>query len=80
MAYATNDGVEIYYEQSGPADGDAVVFVEGLAYGTWMWNWQREAFDEYRTLAWDNRGTGDSDEPEGPYTVADMAGVVEDRL
>lgn len=75
MAYATNDGVEIYYEESGPADGDPVVFVEGLAYGTWMWNRQRDPLSaEYHTVVFDNRGTGESDTPEGPYTVAEMAG------
>lgn len=77
MAYATNDGVEIFYEEDGPADGDPVVFVEGLAYGTWMWNWQRDPLSEsYRTVVLDNRGTGNSDTPEGPYTVAEMAGDV----
>ncbi|PSP51053.1 3-oxoadipate enol-lactone hydrolase [Halobacteriales archaeon QH_3_68_24] len=75
MAYATNGGVEIYYEQSGPADGDPVVFIEGLAYGTWMWNRQRDPLsEEYHTVVFDNRGTGESDTPEGPYTVPEMAG------
>jgi pimeloyl-ACP methyl ester carboxylesterase len=77
MPYADNDGAKLAYDLDGPADAETVTFVEGLSYGTWMWNWQREAFDEYRTLAWDNRGTGDSDEPEGPYTVAEMAGDLE---
>jgi pimeloyl-ACP methyl ester carboxylesterase len=78
MAYATNDGVRIYYEEDGPADGEPVVFVEGLAYGTWMWNWQRDPLSEsYHTVVLDNRGTGDSDVPEGPYTVDEMAGDVE---
>jgi pimeloyl-ACP methyl ester carboxylesterase len=78
MAYATNDGVRIYYEADGPAGGDPVVFVEGLAYGTWMWNWQRDSLSEsYHTVALDNRGTGESDTPDGPYTVAEMAGDVE---
>jgi len=78
MAYATNDGVRIFYEEGGPTDGDPVVFVEGLAYGTWMWNWQREPLAEsYHTVVLDNRGTGNSDTPEGPYTVAEMAGDVE---
>jgi len=78
MAYATNDGVRIYYEEAGPADAETVVFVEGLAYGTWMWNWQREPLTgEYHTVVLDNRGTGDSDTPEGPYTVEEMTGDVE---
>lgn len=78
MAYATNDGVRIYYEEEGPADAETVVFVEGLAYGTWMWNWQRDPLaDDFHTVVLDNRGTGESDTPEGPYTVGEMAGDVE---
>jgi pimeloyl-ACP methyl ester carboxylesterase len=78
MPTATNDGVTLSYERSGPADAETVAFVEGLSYGTWMWRWQREALsDDYETLVWDNRGTGDSDEPEGPYTTEQMAGDFE---
>jgi pimeloyl-ACP methyl ester carboxylesterase len=90
--YADNDGVSIYYEVDGPdeetlggdggADSDesppTVVFVEGLGYGRWMWQWQAEPLaEEYRTVVFDNRGTGDSDVPEGPYTVAEMASDLE---
>jgi len=77
MPYATNDGVDLYYEVDGEPGGETITFVEGLSYGTWMWNWQREALDDYRTVVWDNRGTGESDEIEGPYTVPEMAGDLE---
>jgi len=78
MPIASNDGVGLSYELSGPSDADTIAFVEGLSYGTWMWRWQREALGEdYQTLVWDNRGTGDSDEPEGPYTTEQMAGDLE---
>ncbi|WP_115862770.1 alpha/beta fold hydrolase [Halorussus litoreus] len=90
MPYADNDGVSLYYEvDGGPEDADApsrgggpdgedpetVALVEGLGYGRWMWNWQRDRLvDEgYRVVVWDNRGAGDSDAPEGPYSVAEMA-------
>jgi len=78
MPIASNDGVELAYELDGPSDAETVAFVEGLSYGTWMWRWQREALsDDYRTLVWDNRGTGNSSEPEGPYTTEQMAGDFE---
>jgi pimeloyl-ACP methyl ester carboxylesterase len=32
-----------------------------------------DADEGYRVVVWDNRGTGDSDAPEGPYTVEEMA-------
>jgi len=78
MQYATNDGVSLAYEREGPQDAETVVFVEGIGYGRWMWLWQQEALvDEYQTIVWDNRGTGDSDEPDGPYTMSQMAGDLE---
>lgn len=78
MPYAEHDGVELAYERAGDADGEAVVLVEGLGYGRWMWDWQREALvDDCDVLVWDNRGTGDSTEPEGPYTISEMAGDLE---
>ncbi|KZX48823.1 3-oxoadipate enol-lactone hydrolase [Haloarcula sp. K1] len=78
MQYATNDGVSLAYEHEGPSDAETVVFVEGIGYGRWMWLWQQEALvDEYQTLVWDNRGTGDSEEPDGPYTMREMASDLE---
>ena len=78
MNRATNGDVELAYAVDGPADGEPVVFIEGLGYGRWMWRWQRDALNHvYRTIIWDNRGTGDSDVPEGPYSIAEMAGDLE---
>ncbi|MFC7019189.1 MULTISPECIES: alpha/beta fold hydrolase [Haloarcula] len=78
MEYATNDGVRLAYERRGPTDAPTVAFVEGIGYGRWMWRWQRQALDEeYDTIVWDNRGTGDSDTPEGPYTMSQFAGDLE---
>ena len=71
---ADNDGVRLAYERAGPENAETVVFVEGLAYGRWMWQWQREALEgDYDIIVPDNRGTGDSAEPDGPYTMAEMA-------
>ena len=78
MPIASNGGVDLYYEVDGPADAETAVLIEGLGYGRWMWQWQREALAErYETIVWDNRGTGDSDAPEGPYAVAEMASDLE---
>lgn len=63
MPYARRADVELYYEyQRGAESTEAVVFVSGLGYGNWMWNWQREVFaDDYELLFPDHRGTGNSD-------------------
>jgi pimeloyl-ACP methyl ester carboxylesterase len=74
MPTAHNGDVALSYEREGPTDAPTVAFVEGLGYGKWMWQFQREPLAEsYDTIVFDNRGTGDSDCPEGPYTIAEMA-------
>ncbi len=78
MPTATNDGLSLSYEIDGPADGEPVVLVQGLGTGRWMWRRQREALaDEYRVVLPDNRGTGRSDAPDGPYTIPQMAADLE---
>lgn len=84
MPTVTNDGVTIDYAVDGPADGETVLLLEGLGYGRWMWRWTTAALsDRFRVLRPDNRGTGDSDAPPGPYTIeamaADAAAVLDDR-
>src|SRR5690348_12280317 len=52
----------------------AVLLLTGLASKRLGWRRQIDVFgQEYRTIALDHRGTGDSDPATGPYTVADMA-------
>jgi len=78
MPTAHNGDVALSYDREGPASAPTVVFVEGLGYGTWMWQFQRDPLSEsYDTVVFDNRGTGESDCPEGPYTVSEMAADLE---
>ena len=78
MPTAHNGDVEIHYELDGPTDAEPVVLLEGLGYGRWMWRWQRERLaEDYLVVLPDNRGTGDSDVPEGPYSMAEMAADLE---
>jgi pimeloyl-ACP methyl ester carboxylesterase len=84
MPSVTRDGVTIDYAVDGDPDGPTVLLLEGLGYGRWMWRWLAEALaDDYEVLRPDNRGTGDSDVPEGPYSAAEMAAdaaaVLDDR-
>jgi pimeloyl-ACP methyl ester carboxylesterase len=84
MPTVTRDGVTIDYAVDGDPGEPTVLLLEGLGYGRWMWRWLAEALaDDYEVLRPDNRGTGDSDVPDGPYTVAEMAAdaaaVLDDR-
>jgi len=74
MPTAHNGDIALSYDREGPRDAPTVIFVEGLGYGTWMWQFQRDPLsEEYDTIVFDNRGTGASDCPEGPYTITEMA-------
>ncbi|MFC7095777.1 alpha/beta fold hydrolase [Halobaculum marinum] len=80
MPTADHDGVAIAYEQRGrdATEAETVVLCEGLGYGRWMWDRQADALgDDYHVVLWDNRGTGSSATPEGPYTIDAMAGDLE---
>jgi len=72
VPYTANNGTRIYWEETGA--GDPVLLIMGLGYSHDMWHRTRPALSQrYRTIAFDNRGVGQSDVPAGPYTMAQMA-------
>lgn len=73
MATARSADVELWYESAG--EGPPVLLVMGL--GMTATGWHRTVpvlAERFRVLAFDNRGVGRSGRPEGPYSVAQMAG------
>lgn len=76
MAKVT-EGVELFYEWRGTSNGVPVVFIRGTGADSSRWLPQAEVYQEhYRCLLFDNRGSGRSGSPPGPYTVATMAADV----
>jgi pimeloyl-ACP methyl ester carboxylesterase len=66
------DGTSIYYEAWGR--GEPLLFLSGLATDLRIWACQRLVFGRrFRCIAVDNRGSGRSGKPEGPYTLEQMA-------
>jgi pimeloyl-ACP methyl ester carboxylesterase len=58
------------------------VLIAGVGYGAWFWRWVIPGLARRcRVIAFDNRGAGGSDKPDGPYTVpmlaADTAGLLD---
>lgn len=77
------DGTTIAYDVIGPAEADPIVFVMGLGVDRWGWIRQRGPFsDRHRCVFPDNRGSGLSDKPRGPYDLRimadDVAAVLDD--
>lgn len=72
MPFANNQGTKIYWEEQGA--GAPVLLIMGLGYASCMWHRTRPVLSAtYRTIAFDNRGVGQSDVPPGPYSIAAMA-------
>lgn len=62
----------LYVEEHG--DGDALLLITGLGYAIWSWQRQIPAWSRrFRVIAVDNRGTGRSPKPPGPYSIEQMA-------
>ncbi len=73
MPFTENQGAKIYWDEQGT--GEPVLLIQGLGWTSHMWYRTRRALvaANYRTIAFDNRGTGQSDVPPGPYTLPLMA-------
>src|SRR5215813_4154182 len=68
----SSDGARIHYEVHG--SGQPVLLIMGL--GSNAYGWYRTIpwlSPHYEVIAFDNRGTGRSDVPEGAYSIAQMA-------
>jgi 3-oxoadipate enol-lactonase len=68
------DGERIAYEVYGRGRTTPVLLVQGLGVDARGWALQRGAFGRgHRCIAVDNRGTGRSSKPVGPYDLVQMA-------
>ncbi len=72
MATANVNGIEIYYESHG--SGEPLLLIMGLGANATGWYAQAPALSEqYRVIAFDNRGAGRSDKPNEPYSMPQLA-------
>lgn len=68
------NGIHINTEISGKKDAPAVVLSHSLSSGIVMWSLQLEALEpRYRVVRYDMRGHGQSDAPEGAYSLDMLA-------
>jgi 3-oxoadipate enol-lactonase len=79
MPKATANGIEISYEVHG--QGRPLVLISGLGYTKWQWHRMVPFLaDRFQVITFDNRGVGQTDKPEGPYTAhmlaADTVGLL----
>jgi pimeloyl-ACP methyl ester carboxylesterase len=67
-----NQGASIYWDEEGT--GDPILLIMGLGYPSIAWYRTRPVLSkDFRTIAFDNRGVGRSEQPPGPYPIPLMA-------
>ena len=64
--------MSLYAEEHG--DGPPLLLITGLGYAIWSWQRQIPEWSQsFRCIAVENRGTGRSPKPPGPYSIEEMA-------
>jgi pimeloyl-ACP methyl ester carboxylesterase len=72
MPFTENQGTKIYWDEEGK--GDPLLLIMGLGYPSVAWYRTRPVLaNEFRTIAFDNRGIGRTEMPPGPYPIPLMA-------
>lgn len=80
MPHLSSNGVNLYYEEHG--SGEPLILIMGFTVSSTGWHWNVPAFAEnFRTIVFDNRGVGQSDKPDVPYSMPmfadDTAGLLD---
>jgi 3-oxoadipate enol-lactonase len=72
MPFVENQAAKIYWDEEG--SGEPLLLIMGLSYASNMWHRTRPFLaPHFRTVAFDNRGIGQSDVPTGVYPIPQMA-------
>lgn len=77
MAYAQLAFGRLHYRDVGQPDAPAILFLNSLGTDMRIWDGVIEQLAaDYRLITLDQRGHGQSDVPEGPYSIDGLAGDV----
>jgi pimeloyl-ACP methyl ester carboxylesterase len=72
MPYCTVDDIRLHYEDDG--EGEPVLLIHGLGSSARDWFAQVPYLaDDHRVIRCDLRGHGESEKPEGPYSIPQFA-------
>jgi pimeloyl-ACP methyl ester carboxylesterase len=67
-----SNGIRLAYEVHG--HGQPLLLVTGVGYGGWFWHRLVPYLaPHYQVITFDNRGSGGSDKPAGPYATRQLA-------
>ena len=70
MPYTQVNGIRLHYETEG--HGPPLFFISGLGQPSVAWDPEliQQMAKQYQVITYDNRGTGLSDKPDEPYSIA----------
>jgi len=72
MPTVVSNGIRIHFEERG--NGDPLILIMGLGAPGSRWEDHAASYEKrFRCILVDNRGAGESDKPDGPYTTKMMA-------
>jgi pimeloyl-ACP methyl ester carboxylesterase len=79
MPHLRSNGINLYYEEHG--SGEPLLLIMGFTASSIAWQWNIPALaQDFHTIVFDNRGVGQSDKPDEPYSMAmfadDTAGLL----
>jgi pimeloyl-ACP methyl ester carboxylesterase len=67
------NGIDLHYVELGAADAEPLLMIMGWGGDHTAWAFQLPVLSQrYRVIALDNRGAGQSDQPDAPYTIPGM--------
>ena len=74
MPTARVNDIELFYQETGDPASEPLLLIMGWGGDHTAWAFQMPALAEsYRVIAPDNRGSGQSDQPDFPYSITGMA-------
>jgi 3-oxoadipate enol-lactonase len=74
MAFINVNRNKLFFRVDGDPGAPPLVLSNSLGTDHRMWDGQMEAFtQDFRVIRYDGRGHGQSESPEGPYTIEDLA-------
>ncbi len=64
------NGINIYYEEQGDPKNPLLILIGGLARDHTIWSevLKQEEMQQFHVIVYDNRGSGQTDQSEGPYS------------
>lgn len=73
MAQFTHDGLTLHYQEDGDPEGAPLVFINSLGTDTRVWDPVVPLLPKgLRIIRFDKRGHGQSDCPDGPYSMGQL--------